>query len=80
MLTGTFSQSKISVFDPLSRVPLGPYQPIADAPANPASRKALGGGDLLPSLNLGGYVSQPVQLVTTLSSLGALENNALTDG
>ena len=76
MLTGTFSQSKIAVFDPLSRVPLGPYQPAAAGPANAASRKALGGGDLLPSLNLGGYITQPVQLITTLAALPALENKS----
>ena len=40
----------------------------------------LGGHDLLPSLNLGGYVSQPVQLITTLSALPALENSAVFKG
>jgi putative ABC transport system permease protein len=72
---GTFSQQKIAAFDPLSRVPLGPYQPTVAAPANAASRKALAGSDLLPSLNLGGYVSQPVQLITTMAALPALENH-----
>ncbi|MGH3122153.1 MAG: FtsX-like permease family protein, partial [Streptosporangiaceae bacterium] len=80
VLTGTFSQSKIAVFDPLSRVPLGPYQPTAAAPASAASRKALGGSDLLPSLNLGGYVSQPVQLITTLAALPTLENKKYAGG
>jgi putative ABC transport system permease protein len=55
-------------------VPLGAYQPTAAAPASAASRAALGGAGLLPSLNLGGYVSQPVDLVTSLSALPALEN------
>ena len=72
---GTFGQSKIAAFDPLSRVPLGPYQPTAAAPADAASRTALDGGDLLPSLNLGGFVSQPVQLITSLAALPALENS-----
>ena len=40
-----------------------------------ASRRALHGGDLLPSQNLGGLVSQPVNLVTTLAALPALENS-----
>ena len=80
MLVGTFSESKIAAFDPLSRVPLGPYQPTTAAPANAASSKALGGSDLLPSLNLGGYVSQPVQLITTLSALPALENSNYSGG
>jgi putative ABC transport system permease protein len=75
VLTGTFSQGKIDVFDPLSRVPLGPYQPTVAAPANQASAKAMGGSDLLPSLNMGGLVTQPVQLITTLASVFALENS-----
>ena len=41
---------------------------------------ALGGADLQPSLNLGGYVSQPVQLITTLAALPALENSAVFSG
>ena len=80
VLVGTFSESKIAAFDPLSRVPLGPYQPTTAAPANAASNKALGGSDLLPSLNLGGYVSQPAQLITTLSALPALENSNYSGG
>ncbi|MGH3284816.1 MAG: FtsX-like permease family protein, partial [Streptosporangiaceae bacterium] len=74
-LTGTFSQAKIQAFDPLSQVPLGPYQPTAAAPANAASQEALGGSDLLPSLNLGGLVTQPVQLITTLAALPTLESS-----
>ncbi len=78
VLSGTFSQGKIAAFDPLSQVPLGPYQSAAAAPANAASKQALDGADLLPSLNLGGLVSQPVQLVTTLAALPALENSSFT--
>jgi hypothetical protein len=73
MLAGTFSQSRISSFDPLSQVPLGVYQPTVAAPADAATRQALG-GDLQPTLNLAGYVGQPVQLVTTLAALPALQN------
>jgi putative ABC transport system permease protein len=79
-LAGTFDQAKISAFDPLSRVPLGPYQPTVATPASAASRSALGGSDLLPSLNLGGYVTQPVQLITTLAALPTLENKKYTGG
>jgi putative ABC transport system permease protein len=73
-LTGTFDPAKIRAFNPLSQVPLGAYQPVVAAPAGAATSKALGGGDLLPNLNLGGYVTQPVQLITTLSALPALQN------
>ena len=79
-LVGVFNQGKIRSFDPLSRVPLGGYEPTAAAPANAASSKALGGTDLQPALNLGGYVSQPVQLITTLSALPALENSYFDGG
>jgi putative ABC transport system permease protein len=75
-LAGTFDAADIRAFSPLSQVPLGAYQPVVAAPADAATSKALGGGDLLPNLNLGGYVTQPVQLVTTLSALPALDNTA----
>ena len=70
---GIFNQAKIAAFDPLSRVPLGPYQPAAAAPADAASRAALHRADLLPSLNLGGYLTQPVQLITSLAALHTVE-------
>ena len=73
-LVGIFNPAKINEFDPLSRVPLGAYEPVVAAPANPAANRALHGSDLLPNQNLGGYVSQPVDLVTTLSALPALQN------
>ena len=78
-LVGTFDQAKIISFDPLSRVPLGPYEPVTVAPATTASRRALG-GNLSPSLNLGGFVSQPVDLVTTLAALPALEDGSVFGG
>jgi putative ABC transport system permease protein len=74
-VTGVFDRARIKSFDPLSQVPLGDYQPVTAAPASAASRRALHGSDLLPSQNLGGLVSQPVNLVTTLSALPALENS-----
>ena len=73
-LTGTFDPARIRAFNLLSQVPLGAYQPVVAAPADMATSKALGGGDLLPNLNMGGYVSQPVQLITTLSALPALDS------
>jgi putative ABC transport system permease protein len=76
---GVFDPAKITDFDRLSEVPLGPYQPTAAVPAGPA-RSVLRGSDLQPSLNLGGYVSQPVQLITTLAALPALENSTVFSG
>ena len=73
-ITGVFDPAKMKVFSALSEVPLGDYQPVAAAPANTASRRALHGGDLLPNQNIGGLVSQSVNLITTLSALPQLEH------
>jgi putative ABC transport system permease protein len=73
-VVGLFDPDKIRAFDPLSQVPLGAYQPTAATAVTPASRAALGGSRLLPNLNLGGYVSQPVDLVTSMSALSTLES------
>jgi putative ABC transport system permease protein len=72
---GVFDPARIKSFSALSQVPLGDYQPVAVAPATAASRKALNGSDLEPSQNLGGLVSQPVNLLTTMAALPALENS-----
>jgi putative ABC transport system permease protein len=79
-VAGVFDPARIRSFDPLSQVPLGGYQPVVAAPATAASRRSLQGGDLLPSQNLGGLVSQPVNLVTTLSALPVLENSQAYTG
>jgi hypothetical protein len=79
-LVGVFDPAKIRTFDPLARVPLGPYQATAASPADAASRRALGGQNLQPNLNLGGYVSQPPQLITTLAALPAWENSPYFHG
>jgi putative ABC transport system permease protein len=79
-LAGVFDPAKIRTFDPLARVPLGPYQATAASPADAASRRALGGLNLQPNLNLGGYVSQPPQLITTLAALPAWENSPYFHG
>jgi putative ABC transport system permease protein len=79
-VAGVFDPARMRSFDPLSRVPLGAYQPVVAAPATAASRRALGGGDLLPSQNLGGLVSQPVNLIITLPALPSLENSQAYTG
>ena len=79
-LTGVFDPGKVRAFDPLSAVPLGAFAPVVAAPGSAASSRALHGADLLPNLNLGGYVSQPPQLITTLDALPALENSQYFSG
>jgi putative ABC transport system permease protein len=73
-ITGVFDPARMKVFSALSEVPLGDYQPVAAASANAASRRALHGDKLLPNQNIGGLVSQPVNLITTLSALPQLEH------
>jgi putative ABC transport system permease protein len=77
---GVFDPGRIKSFSALSQVPLGDYQPVAVTPATAATRQALNGSDLEPSRNLGGLVSQPVNLITTLSALPALENTQIYSG
>jgi putative ABC transport system permease protein len=79
-VAGVFDPARIKSFDPLSRVPLGAYSPLTVVPATAASRRALHGGDLLPNQNLGGLVSQPINLITTLSALPTLENSHVYAG
>ncbi len=74
-VAGVFDPARIKSFARLSQVPLGDYQPVDAAPATAASRRALHGSDLEPSQNLGGLLSQSVNLITTLSDLPALENS-----
>jgi putative ABC transport system permease protein len=78
-LVGEFDPAKVQAFDPLSRVPLGPYQPDTVLPGNAASRAALHGSRLLPNLNLGGHVSQPADLITTLAALPTLQDAGYGD-
>jgi putative ABC transport system permease protein len=79
-IAGVFDPAKMKVFSALSEVPLGDYQPVAAAPANAASRRPLHGRDLLPNQNIGGLVSQPVNLITTLSALPQLEHRRQFSG
>jgi putative ABC transport system permease protein len=79
-IAGVFDPARIRSFAPLSRVPLGGYQPVVATPASAASRRLLHGGDLLPSQNVGGLISQPVNLITTLSALPDLENSQVYQG
>ena len=49
VLDGTFDQRRIAAFDPLSRVPLGPYQPTVARPANAASGRPWAAGTCCPA-------------------------------
>lgn len=67
-IVGEYDPELLPGFSPLSRVPLETYYPPQVEPADAASRAALGGQTLAPSMNLGGYVAQPPLILTTLEA------------
>lgn len=68
-IVGRYDPQSLPGFSPLSRVPLETYYPPALLPVDVASRLALGGKPLLPSLNVGDYVAQPPLFLTTLEAM-----------
>jgi putative ABC transport system permease protein len=73
-LVGTFDPQRLRGFSPLSRVPLQTFYPPQATGANSLTRHLLGNTALGPTTNLGGYLSQPPLLLTTLAGAIALEN------
>lgn len=76
-VVGTFDPAELPGFDPRSEVPLETYYPPSVVPGDEASRAVLGDGRLLPTQNLGGYVSQPPLLITTLKALTTFHSSDL---
>jgi putative ABC transport system permease protein len=73
-IVGHFDPAELPGFSLLSKVPLESYEPPKVEPADAASTRALRGGPLLPTTNLGGYVQQPPFLFTTLQAgMGLLD-------
>ena len=68
-VVGQFDPDKLPGFNPLSAVPLETYYPPVVTGANAASRKALKNEALGPTMNLGGYVTQPPLLLTTMTAM-----------
>jgi ABC-type lipoprotein release transport system permease subunit len=69
---GRYDSSKVHSFSALSSVPMETYQSPQVTGADAATRAALHGRPLLPDRNLGGYISQPPTMLTTLSSAAAM--------
>jgi putative ABC transport system permease protein len=65
---GRFDPGKLPGFDPLSRVPLETYYPPLVRGGNARSERLLDGRAMGPTMNVGGYVSQPPLLLTTLTA------------
>jgi hypothetical protein len=67
-VVGRFDPERLPGFSPLSEVPLETYYPPSAEPADARTSRLLGGKPLLPSMNLGGYLSQPPLMLTTLEA------------
>jgi len=79
-VVGRFDPELLPGFSPLSEVPLETYYPPEVFPANAPSIEALGGEPLLPTMNLGGYVSPPPLMLTNLRGLRAfMDSDAFED-
>jgi putative ABC transport system permease protein len=71
-VVGRYDPNKLPEFSPLSRVPLETYYPPELEPGDARSSQILHGQPLLPTQNLGDYISQPPLMLTTLDSLHTL--------
>lgn len=76
-LVGEFDPAKMAGLEQgLGAVPMEPYFPDSATGANAASAKALGGKPLLPNGNVGGLLTVPPSIITTLSALPVFDNPA----
>lgn len=71
VVVGRFDPDRLRGFSGLSRVPLETYREPVATGADQRSRQILNDEPLRPDRNLGGYLTQPPALITTLSSLDA---------
>jgi hypothetical protein len=72
LVVGRFDPAKLPGFNPLSRVPLETYYPPEVAPGDAAAIEALRGQPLLPTMNLGDYITQPPLMLTTIEGARVL--------
>ncbi len=70
-VVGRYDPYELQGFSSLTRTALPAYTPPLVQPATTASRDALGGGPLHPTMNLGGYIQQPPLMLTTLDAAKA---------
>ncbi|MFE1859421.1 ABC transporter permease [Streptomyces anandii] len=79
-LVGRYDTGRLRGFSPLSDVPLETYQPPQVTGADGATRAALHDRPLRPDRNLGGYVSPPPTMLTTMDSITALTKSRRVPG
>lgn len=66
---GVFDVRRLAGFGEASELPLGAFFTSGAAPGDANAAKLLGGRELLPSANMGGYLTQAPQLITTLDAV-----------
>lgn len=71
VVVGRFDPERIQGFSGLSRVPLETYKEPVATGSDARSRELLNGEQLRPDRNLGGYLTQPPALITSIGSLDA---------
>ncbi|MEU2287065.1 FtsX-like permease family protein [Streptomyces sp. NPDC013178] len=74
-IVGRYDTDKLRGFSTLSQVPLETYRSPQVTGADATSRAALGNQPLRPDRNLGGYLSPPPTLLTTLDSLSVITHS-----
>ncbi|HEY3480952.1 MAG TPA: ABC transporter permease, partial [Streptomyces sp.] len=77
-IVGRYDPDKLPGFSALTALPMETYRPPSVVGA--ATRKALHDAPLHPDRNLGGYLSAPPTLLTTLDSLKVLTKSRHTPG
>ncbi|MFJ3800256.1 FtsX-like permease family protein [Streptomyces sp. NPDC090088] len=79
-LVGRYDTGRLHGFSALSDTPLETYQAPQVTGADPATRAKLNGRPLRPDRNLGGYVSPPPTMLTTMDSITALTKSRRVPG
>ncbi|MEU1515607.1 ABC transporter permease [Streptomyces sp. NPDC005811] len=74
-IVGRYDTDDLRGFSTLSQVPLETYRSPQVTGADQASRDALDDRPLLPDRNLGGYLTPPPTLLTTLDSVSVLTHS-----
>ncbi|MEU1532046.1 ABC transporter permease [Streptomyces fagopyri] len=77
-VVGRFDTDRLPGFSPLSEAPLETYQSPQVTGADQATRAALNGQSLRPDRNLGGYLTPPPTMLTTMDSITALTRSRRT--
>lgn len=75
-VVGRYDPSHLAGFSSLSQVPLQSYYPPELRPGDRDAHRALGEGPLRPTMDLGGYQTQPPLMLTTLDAIAGLYDGA----